>query len=439
MKSPSTLKEVQKLAGRLTSLSRFLPCLADIARPIFLLLKKTEQFEWTQECEESFRLFKERLSTPPILSKPFANLDMIVYLAVSGSSISAVLIQENQDIQQPVYFISRTLQDAERHYQLLEKVALGLIYAAQQLRQHFQSHRMIVRIDCPVAKVLWKPEIAGQMMAWSVELSKFDISFELRGPIKSQHLADFVNELTPPGRFEDETWTMHVDGSSNAQGSGARVILASPSGITVEQSLRFDFRASNNQAEHEALIAGMRLATEMGVKRITCWTDSKIVAEQVNDNFQVKDSNLLQCYHLFQKLKDDFTEVQIRHVLSSNNERADHLAQLASSRKPGELRTTIHLEIPSPSVTVECMTTGTEAPTWMTAIRSFIVQGELPTDPVEAKKLRTQAARYSMVADELYRRGFSTPLLKCIDNHQADYVIREIHEDLIVSGVRIQK
>nr|KYP66421.1 Transposon Ty3-G Gag-Pol polyprotein [Cajanus cajan] len=67
MKSPTTLKEVQKLAGRLTSLSRFLPRLAEIAKPILLLLKKTERFKWTQECEGSIQQFKERLSTPPIL------------------------------------------------------------------------------------------------------------------------------------------------------------------------------------------------------------------------------------------------------------------------------------------------------------------------------------------------------------------------------------
>nr|KYP55078.1 Retrovirus-related Pol polyprotein from transposon 297 family [Cajanus cajan] len=393
MKSPGNLKEVQKLADQLTSLSRFLPCLAEIAKPILLFFKKAERVKCATECEISFQKFKERLGTPPILSKPVANLDMIVYLAVSGTSISVVIIQEKQDEQQLVYFISRTLQDVERRYQLIEKVALGLIYTARRLRQYFQSHKIVVRTDCPNARVLRKPEIVGRMMAWSVELLEFDITFEPRGPIKSQHLADFVNALTPLGRFEDAPWTMHVDGSSDTQGSGTGIILASPSGITVEQSLRFGFRASNNQVEYEALITGMRLATEMGVKKIMCWIDSKIVAEQVNDNFQVKDSNLLQYYHLFQKLKDDFTEIQIRHVLRSNNERADQLARLASSRKPGQLRTTIHLEIPFPSVTVECMSTGTEAPTWMTAIRNLIDRGELPTDPMEAKKIRTQAAR----------------------------------------------
>nr|KYP70772.1 Retrovirus-related Pol polyprotein from transposon 17.6 [Cajanus cajan] len=152
MKSPTTLKEVQKLAGRLTSLSWFLPRLAKIAKPILLLLKKTERFKWTQECEQSFQQFKERLSTPPILSKPAGDLDMIVYLAVSSNSISVVMVQEDQGNQHPIYFISRTLQEAERRYQLLENVALGLIYATRWLRQYFQSHKIIVRTDCRLQK-----------------------------------------------------------------------------------------------------------------------------------------------------------------------------------------------------------------------------------------------------------------------------------------------
>nr|KYP57612.1 Uncharacterized protein Mb2253c family [Cajanus cajan] len=127
---------------------------------------------------------------------------------------------------------------------------------------------------------------------------------------------------------------MHVDGSSNDQGSGAGIILESPSGITLEQSLHFDFRASNNQAEYKALLAGMRLAAEMGVTKITCWTDSKVVAEQVNDNFQVKDANLLKYYHLFRGMSNQFQEIQVKHTSRGSNKRADQLARLASSRKP---------------------------------------------------------------------------------------------------------
>nr|KYP61307.1 Retrovirus-related Pol polyprotein from transposon 17.6 [Cajanus cajan] len=387
MRSPANLKEVQKLAGRLTTLSRFLPCMAETSKPMIGLLKKENRFQWKNECEVSFQLFKKRLGTLPVLAKPTPSREVVLYLAVSGEAISACLIQEQNGQQQPVYFISRVLQDVERRYQLLEKVALGLIYAVRRLRQYFQSHTMVVRTDCLIAKVMRKPELVNRMMSWSIELSEFDIRFEPRGAIKSQSLTDFINELSPLGHFEDNTWTMRVDGSSNGQGSGAGIILESPSGITLEQSLRFDFWASNNQAEYEALLAGMRLVAEMGVRKIICWTDSKVVTEQVNDNFQVKDPNLLKYYHLFQGMSNQFEEIQVKHTPRGNNERADQLARLASSHKLGQLRSTIHLELPTPSVTNECMPIAEAAQTWITDIWNFIVNGSKPVDPIKSRKI----------------------------------------------------
>ncbi|XP_020209114.1 uncharacterized protein K02A2.6-like [Cajanus cajan] len=173
MKSPSTLKEVQKLAGRLTSLSRFLPCLAEIARPILLLLKKVKRFIWTPKCEASFQQFKERLGAPPILSKPVVDLDMIVYLAVSSTSISAVLIQEKQDEQHLVYglphviitdngrqFIDRKFErflqelDVQHHVTSVEHPqANGQAEAANKVLLHELKKRL------GSAKGLWAEEL----------------------------------------------------------------------------------------------------------------------------------------------------------------------------------------------------------------------------------------------------------------------------------------
>ncbi|PNX80925.1 gag-pol polyprotein [Trifolium pratense] len=94
------------------------------------------------------------------------------------------------------------------------------------------------------------------MVTWSVELSEFDITFSQRGAIKSQILADFVLEMsTPPGAEKEQPWTLFVDGASNIKGSGAGVVLEGPDGVMIEQSLRFSFKANNNQAEYEALMA----------------------------------------------------------------------------------------------------------------------------------------------------------------------------------------
>ena len=120
-----------------------------------------------------------------------------------------------------------------------------------------------------------------------MELSEFNIRYEPHGPIKAQCLLDFVNDLqqTP---VEDQ-WTLHVDGSSNPRGAGTGIVLEGPNDILIDKSLHFAFKTSNNQAEYEAIIAGLSLAREVGVKKLTCKTDSKLTVGHLNDEFQIKD------------------------------------------------------------------------------------------------------------------------------------------------------
>lgn len=118
----------------------------------------------------------------------------MVYLVVIDEAINTAIAHRTTD-QKPVYFISRVLQGPKTRYQTIEKLALVLVDAPQRLQHYFQSHEMIVKNDCPISKVLRKPKLAGRMIAWSVELSKFEIEYEPQEPIKSQYLADFISEL----------------------------------------------------------------------------------------------------------------------------------------------------------------------------------------------------------------------------------------------------
>ncbi|RDX79321.1 hypothetical protein CR513_40270, partial [Mucuna pruriens] len=142
-----------------------------------------------------------------------------------------------------------------------------------------------------VGQVLRKSNLVGRMVAWSIQLSEFDISFEIRGHVKAQALADFITELTPIGTptAEEGEWYLSVDGSSNQTGSGAGVILEGPEGVLIEQSLHFEFRASNNQEEYEALLASMKLARELEAKKLMAKSDSKLVTRQVNGEYQARD------------------------------------------------------------------------------------------------------------------------------------------------------
>jgi len=156
------------------------------------------------------------------------------------------------------------------------------------------------------------------MIRWAVELSEFDFQYEPRGPIKGQVYADFMAELSPgSARQEKEAsfkWVLSVDGSSNQKGSGAGVILEGPNELLLEQALRFDFKASNNQAEYEALIAGTLLAKEMGARSLLAKSDSQLVTGQVTGEYQVKDPQMVAYLGYVQVLRGAFVAFELVHV-----------------------------------------------------------------------------------------------------------------------------
>jgi len=174
--------------------------------------------------------------------------------------------------------------------------------------------------DLPICKVLQKPDVAGRMVCWAVELSEFDVQYELRGPIKGQVYTDFVVELSL---------------AYTQQGSGASIILEGPNGLLIEQALRFVFKASDNQVEYEALVVGMLLAKEMGARSLLVKSDSLLVIEQVTGEYQAKDPHMASYLRYVMILKETFAMFELVHVLMEHNARADLLAKLASSGKGG--------------------------------------------------------------------------------------------------------
>ncbi|XP_068466418.1 uncharacterized protein [Phaseolus vulgaris] len=171
--------------------------------------------------------------------------------------------------------------------------------------------------DLPIRKVLQKPNVAGRMVRWAIEVSEFDIQYEPRGPIKGHVYADFMVELSSATTHQegaDFRWVLSVDGSSNQQGSGAGVILEGLNGLLIDQTLRFAFKANINQAEYEALIAGMMLAKEMGAKGLLAKSDSLLVTGQVTGEYQAKDPQMAAYLEYVQVLKDMFEVFKLVHV-----------------------------------------------------------------------------------------------------------------------------
>jgi len=279
----------------MADLSRFVSAGGDKGHPYFQCLKRNNRFVWTRECEEASVKLKEYLASPPVLCKPELGIPLRLYFAVTERAISSVLLQEQNRLQRPIYFVIKVLQGPEVRYQALEKAALAVVFSARRLRHYFQSFTVIVITDLSIRKVLQKPDVAGRMARWAVELCESDVHYEPKGPIKGQIYADFVVELSSaatPQKGADFKWVLSIDGSTNQKGSGAGVILEGPDGLLIEQALRFAFKASNNQAEYEALIGRMLLAKEMRAKGLLAKSDSLLVTGQVTGEYQAKDPQM---------------------------------------------------------------------------------------------------------------------------------------------------
>ena len=121
---------------------------------------------------------------------------------------------------------------------------------------------------------------------------------------------------------------LHIDGASNAQCSGAGLILINFEGVIAEYALRFNFKILNNQAEYEALLAGLKIVKELNIDSLKVFIDSQLIAGQVKDEFEIQDPIMMK---YFQKMKDLVSTLkyfEIFHILRIKNARADVLRDL---------------------------------------------------------------------------------------------------------------
>ena len=190
----------------------------------------------------------------------------------------------------------------------MEKLILALVTVAQKLRPYFQAHTIEVPTEYPMKQVLHKPETSGRLMKWAIELSEFDMRYKPKTAIKGQVLADFVMEFTSTEPAENAQtmtdfpiWKLYVDGASNAQGSGAGLILTFPKGIDIEYALKFRFQASNNEAEYEAVIVGLNLTHSLEIDQLEVCSDSQLVVRQIEDTYEAKSGRMIL---YLQKVRD---------------------------------------------------------------------------------------------------------------------------------------
>ncbi|KAK0607684.1 hypothetical protein LWI29_018587 [Acer saccharum] len=406
IESPKCMKDVQKLTGRVAALNRFISKSSEKCLTFFNILRKNKAFEWNDDCERALQDLKTYLKSPPLLSKPKDNETLFIYLAVSDTAVSAVLVREEDSNQHPVYYVSKTLLDAETRYSRLEKLALALMMAACKLRLYFQCHSIKVLTAYPLKNILHKPELSGRLTKWAVELSEYDISFHPRSAMKSQVLANFITDFTPGEGVQAEQelvaftetatpgrWILSVDGSSSIKGSGLGLVLESSQGDILEQSFHCGFHATNNEAEYEALIAGLDLVKSLNVKVI----------------------------------KSTFDEFSIEQIPRSENTRADALVNLGSTTTNSSKSVPI-IHLMSPSIQEsETMAPVDNGRSWIEPIFNYLQADILPDDRAETRKIKAKAAKFSILYGKLYKKSFTSPYLRCVTPREAYDVLKSLH------------
>jgi ribonuclease HI len=196
-----------------------------------------------------------------------------------------------------------------------------------------------VTSDRGLGELFRNPEASVRITKWAAELSEYHITFEPRTTIKSQVLADFIVDWTGPTRQQEEppekVWTIHCDGTWCHAGAGTATIITSPTGVKHKYAARLIFalesdRCTNNIAEYEAVILGLRKLRALGVTSCIVKTDSKVVVGQVEKDYSAKDPALMQYLTAVRSLERQFKGFTLQHVDRARNEEADALAKAAA-------------------------------------------------------------------------------------------------------------
>nr|CAD41156.2 OSJNBa0064M23.1 [Oryza sativa Japonica Group]CAE03267.1 OSJNBa0011J08.22 [Oryza sativa Japonica Group] len=242
---------------------------------------------------------------------------------------------------------------------------------------------------------------------------------------------------------------MAFDGALNSQGAGAGFILTSPSGDQFKHAIHLNFRATNNTAEYEGLLAGIRAAAALGVRRLIVKGDSELVANQVHKDYKCSSPELSKYLAEVRKLEKRFDGIEVRHVYRKDNIEPDDLAPRASRQEPLEPGTfldvltrplvkeasgedsPIALNNSSGATKAERAVADIETTDdWRNPLIKFIGSEELPEDDVEAEKITRKVKVYCMIGNDLYKKAPNGVLLKCVSSDDGGHLLLDIHEGI---------
>jgi ribonuclease HI len=320
----------------------------------------------------------------------------------------------------------------------LEKVLYAVLMASRKLRYYFQAYHIIVPSSQPLKDIMRNREATGRVGKWAAELNEFTIDYVHRSSIQSQALAYFIADWTPGARDEerindDEAWTVFCDGSWGTFSIGAAAVLVAPSKVRTCYAVKLDFSCTNNIAEYEALLLGLRKLKAMGIRRAILKTDSQVISGHVDKSSKARDMKLEKYLNVVRRLEASFEGFSVKNIPRGENEHADLLAKSAAQELP--LPSEVFFETIKAS-SVELMERAVltislvRSEDWRTEIVSFLQGNYLSDDEVYNKRMEARTMPYVIIEGELYKHGVCSPLLKCLSRTEGQELMKEIHAGL---------
>ncbi|XP_060190643.1 uncharacterized protein LOC132619905 [Lycium barbarum] len=291
-----------------------------------------------------------------------------------------------------------------------------------------------------------------KLAKWQILLSEFDIMYITQKDIKGQALADHLaenpvdNEYKPlTTYFPDEEvlfvgkdisepysgWRMFFDGASNFKGVGIGAVLVSETGQHYPISAKIRFPCTNNMAEYEACILGLRMAVNMNIKELLVIGDSDLLVHQVLGEWTTKNVQILRYLHCVKELCKQFREIDFKHVPRIQNEFADALATLLSMIQHPDKNYIDPIKVEIHDQQEYCFHVNEEldGQPWYYDIKKLLETREYPKNATNKQKrtLRRMANHFFLNGEILYRRTSDLGFLRCVDATDATRLLEEVH------------
>ncbi|XP_073024349.1 uncharacterized protein [Primulina eburnea] len=288
-------------------------------------------------------------------------------IEVNPEKVNSVLIREEDSNQKPVYYASHVLGGAELWYSEVEKIVLSVVVTIWNLQLYFLSHPIIVLTNSPLRRIMTHSEVFGRLIKWTVELGEYDIEYRPRVAIKAQDLSEIIQS------DEEEVWRAVVDGASSLAGCGVGVV-------------------TNNGAEYEVFLAGVRAALKIGASRIILYSDSQLVTQQIKGIYETKDDIMLKYLKFSKAQTESFVDWSIEQIPREDNGEADALAKMAASLTEVNTREVLH--VTRLILSTDNKVLPAQEDSWMTPLIKFIAHSILPEDQAQAQKINKTSSQW---------------------------------------------